>query len=62
MSFRSTLVAAQAAGVHAHIILNKIDVADSLDKTRGRLALYASLGYPVHEVSARAAPEHACAG
>lgn len=56
-----SLVAAQAAGVHAHIILNKIDVTDSLDKTRGRLALYASLGYPVHEVSARAAPEHACA-
>lgn len=55
-----SLVAAQAAGVEAHIILNKTDVTESLDKTRGRLALYASLGYPVHEVSARTAPERAC--
>jgi ribosome biogenesis GTPase len=52
-----SLVAAEAAGVAAHIVLNKIDVADSLPKTRARLANYASLGYPVHEVSARAAPE-----
>lgn len=56
-----SLVAAQAAGVQAHIILNKIDVTESLEKTRGRLALYASLGYPVHEVSARTAPDQACA-
>jgi ribosome biogenesis GTPase len=51
------LVAAEAAGVKAHIVLNKIDVAASLQKTRDRLALYASLGYPVHEVSAKTAPE-----
>lgn len=56
-----SLVAADAAGVAAHIILNKIDVSESLAKTRQRLAFYASLGYPVHEVSARAAPEAACA-
>lgn len=56
-----SLVAAEAAGVAAHIILNKTDVTESLAKTRHRLALYASLGYPVHEVSARAAPESACA-
>lgn len=53
------LVAAEAAGVKARIVLNKIDVAASLQKTRDRLALYASLGYPVHEVSAKAAPETA---
>ncbi len=55
-----SLVAADAAGIHAHIILNKIDVTDSLAKTRERLALYSGLGYPVHEVSARAAPEDTC--
>jgi ribosome biogenesis GTPase len=56
-----SLVAAEASGVAAHIILNKIDVTESLAKTRQRLAFYASLGYPVHEVSARAAPEATCA-
>jgi ribosome biogenesis GTPase len=55
------LVAAESAGVEAHIILNKIDVTASLEKTRGRLALYAGLGYPVHEVSARTAPQEAVA-
>jgi ribosome biogenesis GTPase len=55
------LVAAEAAGVTAHIVLNKIDVVESLAKTRQRLAFYAGLGYPVHEVSARATPEATCA-
>ena len=55
------LVAADAAGVEAHIILNKTDVTASLEKTRKRLALYAGLGYQVHEVSARTAPEAAVA-
>ncbi|MDB5764955.1 MAG: engC [Herminiimonas sp.] len=55
------LVAAEAAGIAAHIVLNKIDVVESLAKTRRRLAFYAGLGYPVHEVSARAAPDAACA-
>jgi ribosome biogenesis GTPase len=56
-----SLVAADAAGIKAHLILNKTDVAESLPRTRQRLALYAGLGYPVHEVSARAAPETTCA-
>ncbi|CDG84511.1 ribosome small subunit-dependent GTPase A [Janthinobacterium agaricidamnosum] len=56
-----SLVAADAAGIEAHIILNKTDVAASLDKTRERLLAYASLGYPVHEVSARTRPEEAVA-
>jgi len=54
------LVAADAAGIAAMIILNKIDVTESLFKTRERLALYAALGYQVHEVSARTAPDAAC--
>ncbi len=52
-----SLVAAEAAGVAVHIILNKIDVVASLEKTRKRVAFYAGLGYPVHEVSATAQPE-----
>jgi ribosome biogenesis GTPase len=53
------LVAAEAAGVKAHIALNKIDVVPSLQKTRERLAPYAALGYQVYEVSARTAPDAA---
>ena len=56
-----SLVAAEAAGIEAHLILNKTDVADLLPKARERLVMYSSLGYPVHEVSARAHPDHAVA-
>ncbi|MBZ2206921.1 ribosome small subunit-dependent GTPase A [Massilia soli] len=56
-----SLVAAEAAGIEAHLILNKTDVAALLPKARERLLMYSSLGYPVHEVSARAQPEHAVA-
>lgn len=56
-----SLVAADAAGIEARLILNKTDVVEALEKTRARLQPYAALGYPVHEVSARAAPEHAVA-
>lgn len=52
------LVAAEAAGVAAHIILNKTDVAEALPRTRERVRLYAGLGYPVHEVSALEQPEN----
>lgn len=51
------LIAAEAAGIAAHIVLNKIDVTELLPKARERVALYASLGYPVHELSARSAPD-----
>lgn len=55
------LVAAEAAGIEAHIILNKVDVEEPLARARERAGLYASLGYPLHELSARADPEHAVA-
>lgn len=55
------LVAAEAAGVDAHIVLNKTDIAAALPRTRQRLATYTALGYPLHEVSARSAPDAACA-
>ncbi|MDL2283664.1 ribosome small subunit-dependent GTPase A [Oxalobacter sp. OttesenSCG-928-P03] len=51
------LVAAEAVGIPAHLILNKTDIADALPRTRERLALYRSLGYPVHEVSATEEPQ-----
>ena len=54
-----SLVAAEAAGIEAHLILNKTDVEDLLPRARERAGVYAALGYPVHEVSARAHPEHA---
>lgn len=56
-----SLVAAEAAGIDAHLILNKTDVVDSLDKARERLKTYTSLGYPLHEVSARTRPDEAVA-
>jgi ribosome biogenesis GTPase len=51
------LVACEAAGVEAHLILNKVDVLDLLPRARERAGLYANLGYPLHEVSAKADPE-----
>ena len=56
-----SLIAAEAAGVAVHIILNKTDVAELMPKTRERLKPYAALGYPVHEVSARTQPDATCA-
>jgi len=52
-----SLVACEAAGVEAHLILNKVDVTEPLARARERAGLYAKLGYPLHEVSARANPE-----
>jgi len=53
------LVAANAAGIAAHLILNKIEVEPSLAKARERVGRYAALGYPVHEISVKAAPDAA---
>ena len=55
------LIAAEAGGIRPHLIFNKIDVIAPLEKARQRLALYQSLGYPVHAVSAKADPQHALA-
>ena len=51
------LVAANATGIAAHLLLNKIDLEPRLHAARDRLKLYAGLGYPVHEMSARLHPE-----
>lgn len=55
------LVAAEAAGIRPRLVLNKIDLIDQRDAARARVALYEGLGYPVHEVSARAEPAEAVA-
>jgi ribosome biogenesis GTPase len=55
------LVACEAAGIEAHLILNKTDVEDLLPRARERAAVYGALGYPVHEVSARAHPDETVA-
>lgn len=54
------LVATEAVGVNAHLILNKTDITHALPKARKRLKLYTSLGYPLHEVSATEEPEATC--
>ena len=46
-----SLVAAEAAGIRVHLVLNKTDIAALLPAARKRLALYRGLGYPVHAVS-----------
>lgn len=56
-----SLVAAEAAGISAHLVLNKTDVTELLPRTRERLAVYRALDYPIHEVSARTRAEATCA-
>lgn len=55
------LVAAEAAEVRVHLILNKTDIVANLERTRERLQIYQRIGYAVHEVSALGAPETTCA-
>ena len=52
-----SLVAANAAGIKAHLILNKIDLTELRDVAHTRLQTYTSLGYPLHEVSAKEDPQ-----
>jgi ribosome biogenesis GTPase len=51
------LVACEAAGIEAHLILNKVDMTDNLARARERAALYTGMGYPLHEVSAKSDPD-----
>lgn len=55
------LVACEAAGVDAHLILNKVDLEPNLARARERASLYTDLGYPLHEVSAKTHPEETVA-
>jgi ribosome biogenesis GTPase len=51
------LVAAEAADIEAHLILNKVDLEEPLARARERLRMYTEIGYPLHEVSAKSHPE-----
>lgn len=51
------LVAAEAGGIKAHLVLNKIDVTDLLPQAKKRLEAYQKIGYPVHLVSAKTNPQ-----
>ncbi|MGI9024941.1 MAG: ribosome small subunit-dependent GTPase A [Burkholderiaceae bacterium] len=48
-----TLVAANSIAVPVRILLNKIDLVDRVAAARETLALYASLGYAVDEISVK---------
>jgi ribosome biogenesis GTPase / thiamine phosphate phosphatase len=52
------LIAAEDAGIAARILLNKADLP-SVAAARERLAPYAAMGVPVHEVALKAQPEAA---
>lgn len=52
------LIAAEDAGIEAHILLNKADLPQ-IATARDRLRPYATMGYDVHEVALKAQPEQA---
>lgn len=56
-----SLIAANAAGIEACLLLNKTDVEDKLPRARERVGVYAKLGYPVIEMSVESNPQQALA-
>jgi ribosome biogenesis GTPase / thiamine phosphate phosphatase len=52
------LIAAESAGIAAHILLNKCDLPQAA-AARERLAPYRAMGVPVHEVAMKASPDAA---
>lgn len=52
------LIAAESAGIAAHVLLNKADLPQ-IDAARERLAPYARMGYEVVEVALKAKPDEA---
>jgi ribosome biogenesis GTPase len=53
------LLAAEAAFIKPHIVLNKIDITNSLERSRKKLQIYSDLGYPIYEISVRSFPDKA---
>jgi ribosome biogenesis GTPase len=49
------LIAAESAGISAHVLLNKCDLPQAA-AARERLHAYRAMGVPVHEVAMKAAP------
>jgi ribosome biogenesis GTPase / thiamine phosphate phosphatase len=52
------LIAAESAGISAHVLLNKCDLPQAA-AARERLAPYRAMGVPVHEVAMKASPDAA---
>jgi ribosome biogenesis GTPase len=52
------LIAAESAGIQAHVLLNKCDLPQA-QSARERLTPYRTMGVAVHEVAMRAAPDAA---
>jgi len=52
------LIAAESAGIAAHVLLNKADLPQ-IDEARARLAPYSRMGYKVLEVALKARPDEA---
>lgn len=52
-----TLIAAESQDIGILIVLNKCDLADRLPAARQRLEIFASLGYPIVELCAKAHAE-----
>jgi ribosome biogenesis GTPase / thiamine phosphate phosphatase len=55
------LIAAESAGIAAHIVLNKSDLTEPTAAARERLAPYRAMGVTVLELSLKRAPEAAAA-
>lgn len=55
------LVIAEANGLAARIVVNKVDLTE-LDATHARFADYPRAGYPVHFTSARRGTDWTCCG
>jgi len=49
------MIAAESAGIEAHILLNKADLPQ-IEAARARLQPYAAMGYAVHEIAVKARP------
>ena len=52
------LIAAESAGISAHVLLNKTDLPQ-IDAARARLAPYVAMGYRVIEMALKARPDEA---
>jgi ribosome biogenesis GTPase len=55
------LISAERAGIACMLIATKADVPQALESIEPRLAVYESLGYPVHRIAAKARPDEAIA-
>mgnify|MGYP003589123965 FL=1 len=51
------IIAAESEEIEVHLVLNKCDLTETLPRARKQLAVFADLGYPVLELSARSSAD-----